>query len=312
MQMSFLLQTKKLEKRIKGKQIISNLDLHINKGEIYGFLGPNGAGKTSVMKMLMNFWKPSSGTIEIFGKELTPTSYDILGRIGSIIEFPVFYEHLSGEQNLKLHCEYMGYENQRSIGQALDLLELSEAARKPVKQYSLGMKQRLGLARAILTKPELLILDEPTNGLDPVGMKHLRELFSMLRDESGTTIMISTHILSEIEDIADTIGIINHGNMIKEIAMKDIAERKKAYIDLEIQDLKGVISALNETLPGLTYEIVSEHKIRILDDSIMPQEITKLLFNREIDILSIVRGSETLEDYFMSLMGEGGKNVQIN
>lgn len=228
---------KKFGKKYQGKKIISNLDFHINKGEIYGFLGPNGAGKTSVMKMLMNFWKPTGGTIEIFGEELTPTSYDILGRIGNIIEFPVFYEHLSGEQNLELHCEYMRYEKRWSIEQTLDLLELSDAAKRPVKQYSLGMKQRLGLARAILTKPEFLILDEPTNGLDPVGMKHLRELFCMLRDELGITFMLSTHILSEIEDIADTIGIINHGEMIKEIAMKDIVGRNSSFIDLGVPNV---------------------------------------------------------------------------
>lgn len=302
--MPLLLQTKNLEKSIKGKQIISNLNLHINKGEIYGFLGPNGAGKTSVMKMLMNFWKPTGGTIEIFGKELTSTSYDMLGKIGSIIEFPVFYENLSGEQNLELHCEYMGDEKRRSIEQALDLLELSNAAKKPVKQYSLGMRQRLGIARAILTKPELLILDEPTNGLDPVGMKHLRELFCMLRDESGTTIMISTHILSEIEDIADTIGFINHGEMIKEIAMKDIVEKNNSYIDLGVQNVSQAVRVFNEVFPNMSYKIIDENNIRILDDSITPQEITKQLFNSEIDILSIGKKSESLEDYFMSLMGE--------
>lgn len=310
--MSLLLQTKNLEKNIKGKQIVSNLDLHIKKGEIYGFLGPNGAGKTSVMKMLLNYWKPSSGTIEIFGKELTPTSYDVLGRIGSMIEFPVFYDHLSGKQNLELHCEYMGYDNHRSIEQALDLLELLDAENKPVKQYSLGMKQRLGLARAILTKPELLILDEPTNGLDPVGMKHLRELFSMLRDEAGTTIMLSTHLLSEVEDIADTIGIINHGKMVKEIAMKDVAKRKSAYVDVEVQEVEKAIGILQEVLPKLSYTMINENKIRILDDVIMPQEIIRHLFSREIEIFSIVRESETLEDYFMSLMREDGNHVKTN
>uniref|UniRef100_UPI0040565653 ABC transporter ATP-binding protein n=1 Tax=Agathobacter sp. TaxID=2021311 RepID=UPI0040565653 len=310
--MPLLLQTKNLEKSIKGKKIISNLDLHINKGEIYGFLGPNGAGKTSVIKMLMNFWKPTGGTIEIFGKELTPASYDILKRIGSIIEFPVFYEHLSGEQNLELHCEYMGYEKRGSIEQALDLLELSNAAKMPVSQYSLGMKQRLGIARAILTKPELLILDEPTNGLDPVGMKHLRELFCMLRDELGITIMLSTHILSEIEDIADTVGVINHGKMMKEIAMKDIIGRKNSYIDLGVLNVTQAIHVLKEAFPELLLEIVDKNNIRVLDGSIATQEIAKQLFNRGIDILSIGKGSESLEDYFMSLVGEGERNVKVD
>lgn len=139
------------------------------------------------------------------------TSYEVLKRMGSIIEFPTFYEHMSGKDNLQLHCEYMGYYNKGSIDEVLEMLNLREAANKPVKSYSLGMKQRLGIARAILCKPELVVLDEPTNGLDPAGMKQLRDLFKMLCSEYGITLIISSHLLSEIESIADTIGVINHG-----------------------------------------------------------------------------------------------------
>ena len=173
--MPYIVQTHRLTKTIGGKHVIEDINLHIKEGEIYGFLGPNGAGKTTVMKMLTNFWKPTSGEIELFGTPLTPKSYDVLKRIGTMIEFPAFYDHMTGYQNLKLHCEYIGYYKHGSIENALEMLGLKDDAKKKVKDYSLG-KERLGIARAIFCKPELLILDEPTNGLDPAGMKQIREL----------------------------------------------------------------------------------------------------------------------------------------
>ena len=196
--------------------------MHVKKGEIYGFLGPNGAGKTTIMKMLTNLIKPTSGDIEIFGDKLTDTSYEVLKRMGTIIEYPIFYEKLTAKENLLLHCEYMGYYNKEAIDQALQLVYLTNIEDKPVKDFSLGMKQRLGIARAIMTKPELLILDEPINGLDPIGIKEMRDLFKMLCKEYGITILISSHILAEIEQIADTIGIINNGRLVEEISMENI------------------------------------------------------------------------------------------
>ena len=196
MKMPNILQTNQLTKTIDGKELVKKVNIHVNKGEIYGFLGPNGAGKTTVMKMITNLWKPTSGEVWLFGEKLTPTSYEVLKRMGSMIEFPSFYEHMSGKENLQLHCEYMGYYTPNSVENALEMLGLSEAAEKKVKSYSLGMKQRLGIARAILCRPELLILDEPTNGLDPAGMKQLRDLLRMLCSEYGITIMISSQMLS--------------------------------------------------------------------------------------------------------------------
>lgn len=157
--MSYILQTNHLCKTIDGKELAADVNIHVKKGEIYGFLGPNGAGKTTVMKMITNLWKPTDGTVLIFGRKLEPTSYEVLKRMGSIIEFPTFYEHMSGIENLRLHCEYMGYYNKGCIEEALEMLDLTDAGEKPVKRWSLGMKQRLGIARAILCRPELVILD---------------------------------------------------------------------------------------------------------------------------------------------------------
>ena len=306
--MSYILQTLSLEKTIKEKTIISNLDIHIRKGEIYGFLGPNGAGKTSVMKMIMNFWKPTGGSIEVFGDKLTPASYEVLGRMGGIIEYPIFYDHLSGEDNLKLHCKYIGYDNYQGIENALDLLGLQEIAKNPVEQYSLGMKQRLALARAIITRPELLILDEPTNGLDPIGMKQMRSLFYMLKKELGVTIMISTHILAEIEDIVDTIGIINRGSMVKEMSMNEITQLQATYIEIGIQDMRKAMQTLDNILPRDSWRIVDKNKIRVYSEMYTLQELFKALMLQENEIISIAKKSNNLEDYFMHIIGECGKN----
>lgn len=307
--MSYILQTNHLSKVIGGKELIRDVNLHLKKGEIYGFLGPNGAGKTTVMKMITNLWKPTEGAIEIFGKPLTPKSYGVLKRMGSMIEYPIFYEHMTGRENLKLHCDYMGYYSQGSIENALDMLDMTMAADKPVKTYSLGMKERLGIARAILCKPELLVLDEPTNGLDPAGMKQIRELLKMLCTEYGITIMVSSHILSEIESIADTVGIIHHGRMMKEISMEEIEEMNLNYIELLVTDVKRGAFVLTEKLGITNFKIMEDGNIRIYDNRIMTQELSKTLAINDVEISGIGKKAETLEDYFLKLTMEVEKDA---
>lgn len=306
-QMPYILQTNKLTKTIGGKNIVMNVSMHVKKGEIYGFLGPNGAGKTTVMKMLTNLWKPTEGSMELFGEKLTPTSYEVLKRMGSMIEFPTFYEHLSGKENLSLHCEYMGYYNPGSIENALELLNLENTGKKPVREFSLGMKQRLGIARAVLCKPELLILDEPTNGLDPAGRKQIRDLLKMLCKEYGITILISSHILSEIESIADTIGVIHHGVLMKEVAMKEISEMCLAYVELSVGNIKKASYVLADKMNLTNFKIVEEGKIRIYDQGVSTQELSKVLALHDVEIFSIGKQAETLEDYFLKITGEAGQ-----
>lgn len=306
--MKYILQTNHITKTIGGKTLVNDVNLHIKRGEIYGFLGPNGAGKTTVMKMITNLWKPTGGTIEIFGETLSPNSYEILKRMGSIIEFPVFYDHMTGYENLALHCEYMGYYNHGSIENALDMLGLTEAAGKPVKNYSLGMKERLGIARAILCKPEFLILDEPTNGLDPAGMKQIRNLLKTLCTEYGITIMISSHILSEIESIADTVGVINHGVMMKEISMKEIEQMSLAYIELSVLNTKKAAYVLSEKLGLDNFKIIEDGKIRIYDSHVSAQELSKTLVLNDIEVISLGQKAESLEDYFLKMTGKEGES----
>ncbi|MDE6917027.1 MAG: ATP-binding cassette domain-containing protein [Lachnospiraceae bacterium] len=302
-----IIQTNQLTKIIDGKELVKDVDIHVKQGEIYGFLGPNGAGKTTVMKMLTNLWKPTYGTVELFGETLTPTSYEVLKRMAGIIEFPCFYEHMSGRDNLKLHCEYMGYHTPGSVDNALKMLGLLEVGEQQVKRYSLGMKQRLGIARAILCRPELLVLDEPTNGLDPAGMKQLRDLFRALCTEYGITILISSHILSEVESIADTIGIIAHGRMKREISMQEISERNTAYIELAVADTKAAAYVLADRLELKNFKVVDAHNIRIYDDRIQTSELSKTLALNDIAITFIGRKSESLEDYFLKITQEGAK-----
>lgn len=256
------------------------------------------------MKMITNLWKPTDGNIEIFGETLTPQSYEVLKRMGSIIEFPTFYNHMTGYENLRLHCEYMGYYKHDSIENALDMLDLTDAAQKPVKNYSLGMKERLGIARAILCKPELLILDEPTNGLDPAGMKQIRDLLKTLCEEYGITIMVSSHILSEIESIADTIGVINHGMMIKEIGMKEIEEMSLAYIELTVANPKKAAYVLSDKLGISNFKIIENNTIRIYDQHISTQELSKVMALNDVEVMALGKQSETLEDYFLKMTAE--------
>lgn len=304
--MSYLIKTNQLTKVFEGKEVVSGVNMHVKQGEIYGFLGPNGAGKTTVMKMITNLVKPTSGEIEIFGEKLTNTSYEVLKRIGIIIEYPIFYEKLTAKENLEIHCEYMGYYDKKGIDRALDLVKLHNLGNKKVKDFSLGMKQRLGIARAITTKPELLILDEPINGLDPIGIKELRELFKMLSKEFGITLLVSSHILAEMELMADTIGVIQHGKLIKEVSMKDINGVQTEYIELAVFDIKKAITVLDHILGIKNYKIMNEKMIRIYELTKSQQEISKTLIMNDIEIRSINRRHSSLEEYFLNLMnGEG-------
>ncbi|MBB4826653.1 ABC-2 type transport system ATP-binding protein [Sporosarcina luteola] len=301
--MDIAIKTTGLTKAFQGKEIVSGLNMTVKKGEIYGLLGPNGAGKTTLMKMLLNLVKPTAGEIHILGETLTHSSFELLKRMGNIIEYPIFYEKLSAFDNLVLHCEYMGYYKQEEIHETIELVGLKNIDNKPVKEFSLGMKQRLGIARAILTRPELLILDEPINGLDPSGIKEIRNLFQMLTKQYGITLLISSHILGEIEQLADTIGIINKGQLIKEISMDDIREQNTEYIELVTPHQRKACYVLEELLAISNYKVVDDSTIRIYDANVTQTAISKELILNDIEIESINRKVKNLEEYFLDLVG---------
>ena len=228
--MENIVEIKELFKTIDKEEILSDINLQIAKGEIYGLLGPNGAGKTTLMKCMLSLLTITSGSIEIFGKNLQEHREEILSQVGSIIETPIFYENCTAKEILEIHAQYMGKNiTELDIINTLRMVGLKNTTKK-VKEFSLGMRQRLGLARAFLTKPRLLILDEPINGLDPVGIQEIRNLLQLLSKEHGITILISSHILSEISQIADKIGVIKNGSMIQQVYMEELM---KENIDLE-------------------------------------------------------------------------------
>ena len=228
--MENIVEIKELFKIIDKEEILSDISLQIAEGEIYGLLGPNGAGKTTLMKCMLSLLTITSGSIEIFGKNLQEHREEILSQVGSIIETPIFYENCTAKEILEIHAQYMGKNiTELDIINTLRMVGLKNTTKK-VKEFSLGMRQRLSLARAFLAKPRLLILDEPINGLDPVGIQEIRNLLQLLSKEHGITILISSHILSEISQIADKIGVIKNGSMIEQVYMKELM---KENIDLE-------------------------------------------------------------------------------
>ena len=224
------ISTNRLTKTFSGKEVIRNCQMSVERGTIYGFLGRNGAGKTTVFKLLLGLLKPSAGSASVFGMDSVKDNTTILQRTGSLIETPVFYEHLSATDNLLLHLSYMDMA-EMDVEPTLRLVGLPDTGKQPVSAFSLGMRQRLAIARAIIHKPDVLILDEPVNGLDPVGLREMRVLFRQLVDEEGMTILLSSHLLSEIEQIADRIGVIVDGTVVQEVDTKEIRDKYSAGME---------------------------------------------------------------------------------
>ena len=218
---NLIIETKKLTKTFHGKEVIKCCNMSVEEGTVYGFLGANGAGKTTVFKLLSGLLTPTIGKALVLGMDVVSERTKLLSEIGTLIETPVFYEHLSATENLKIHLAHMGKEGE-DIADILSKVGLDDTGIQPVSTFSLGMRQRLAIARAIVHKPKLLILDEPINGLDPMGIREMRDLFLNLVKIQGMTLLISSHILTEIEHIADTIGVIVKGTIVKELSLAKV------------------------------------------------------------------------------------------
>ena len=300
----YIMETVGLRKSYKGNVVVNDVNIHVPKGAIYGFVGPNGAGKSTVMKMILNLIQPEAGEVQLFGEKVTDQSYEVFKRVGSIIENPYFYEKMTARQNLELHCDYMGFPNKERIDEVLQMVDLQNVEGKQIRHYSLGMKQRLAIARAILARPEFLILDEPINALDPEGIREMRTLFQRLNREEGTTIFISSHILSEVDLIADTIGIIQHGKLLTELPIEEIHKRQTEYISLQVDDVTHA-AALLEKMGITNFSVVDKEFIRIYGSDISDKALSKALIENGIGLESLGRKHDTLEDYFFQLTEEG-------
>lgn len=302
--MTNMIQINQVSKTFKDTQVVSEVTMTIKKGEIYGFLGPNGAGKTTIMKMILNLIKPTTGEIRVENELIQKKSYEYLKNIGNIIETPVFYQQLTAEENLALHAEYMGKISAVKIAEVLKIVGLEKVGDKLVTEFSLGMRQRLGIARAILTEPKVLILDEPINGLDPIGIKEIRELLLYLKQEKGMTILISSHIVSEIEWIADTIGVINQGLLLKEVKMSDIRAQTTSQLIIEV-DQPEKASQILQTKLGIQNMQQINHRLQIFDQQVDQAQVTQILVQAEIRVLKIEQNQESLEEYFLNMIGKG-------
>ena len=301
---SNVLQIKNLQKGFKDTQVVNLSSLSVQQGEIYGFLGPNGAGKTTTMKMILSLISRTDGEIEVFGQSIG-TDKQYLNQIGSMIEEPSYYPNLTGYENLLVFQKILGFEK-KNIQETLKIVGLDQPKNKKklVKDYSLGMKQRLALAFALVKKPRLLILDEPTNGLDPAGIHEIRELIIKLAKEQGITVFISTHILSEVEHIADRVGIINHGQLVYEGEIRKIQSNKW----LEVRgDFRGRREAISQVLFGYPCKMLEIQEDKLKLTNLADQQISSLLRDlivEKVPIYEVKQEQETLESIFLNLTKE--------
>lgn len=301
---SNVLQIKNLQKAFKDTQVVNLSSLSVQQGEIYGFLGPNGAGKTTTMKMILSLISRTAGEIEVFGQSIG-TDKQYLNQIGSMIEEPSYYPNLTGYENLLVFQKILGFDK-KNIQETLKIVGLDQPKNKKklVKDYSLGMKQRLALAFALVKKPRLLILDEPTNGLDPAGIHEIRELIIKLAKEQGITVFISTHILSEVEHIADRVGIINHGQLVYEGEIRKIQSNKW----LEVRgDFRSRREAISQVLFGYPCKMLEIQEDKLKLTNLADQQISSLLRDlivEKVPIYEVKQEQETLESIFLNLTKE--------
>ena len=301
-----IIETENLTKKYGNQSSVSNLNIHVRQGRIYGLLGRNGAGKTTTMKMLLGLTTPTSGKIKIFGKNIRENEKVILPRIGSLIESPGFYPNLTATENLKIFADLRGLKDSKYIKGALELVNLPYRDKKLFSQYSLGMKQRLAIALAIMHNPELLILDEPINGLDPIGIAEVRSFIKELCDERGKTILISSHILSEISLLADDVGIIDHGKLLEEESLEELEAKNTKFIHFLVSDARQAAQIILTEFNNKNMQVVDGNNLYLYDTTLPTDVINRLLFERGINIYQVHLCEDTLEDYFKKITGGEG------
>jgi len=302
----YVIETNGLTKQYGNHKAVNNVSMRVKGGEIYGLLGRNGAGKTSVMKMLLSLTAITSGEAYLFGKPIAGNENELYPRIGSIIEFPAFYPDLSGYENLTYFARLRGKVSKEAIKDALETVNLPYKDKKIFSQYSQGMKQRLGIANAILKDPDLFILDEPTSGLDPIGIAEMRGFIKDLCTRKGKTVLISSHQLSEIEQIADTIGIIHDGVLLEECSMKDIANVNRNYISVTVSDINKAVLLLEQKFGITNHVAVEPDTVKIFDVSLDTKVVNRSLMEAGIDVAAITINTGNLEEYFKSITGGEG------
>lgn len=306
--MKYIVETNNLTKKYKNSSVVSGVNLKIPEGEIYGFLGPNGAGKTTSIRMLLGLIKATVGNITIFGKDLNENRLSILSDVGALVENPSYYAHLNAIENLEVYRILRNIPKEK-VHAVLKTVGLQNAAHQKVKEYSLGMKQRLGLAIALLGDPRLLILDEPTNGLDPQGIHEMRELIKSLAKERGITILVSSHLLSEIDQMATYVGIISKGRLIFQDKIEILRQHSQNSIKLLVDKPKETLKII---LASGIPSVMEKDKIVISNtNNTAIATIVKTLVANDISVFRIEEEKNSLEDIFLNIVKEEQNDVQI-
>lgn len=297
--MEYAVSTNCLTKKFKQHTAVNQINLHVKKGEIYGFIGRNGAGKTTCMKMICGLSAPTAGEISLFGRQGAEAK-ELRGRIGNLIETPGLYPNMSAFENLKCKCLALGIHKRGYIEDILSQVGLQEAEKKKAKNFSLGMKQRLGIGMALLGEPDLLILDEPINGLDPQGIVEVRETLKNLNQKKGMTIMISSHILEELHKVADTFGIIHNGELVQELSKEELEKKCSDYIEIAVENTEYVCTVL-ENMGLKNYKVIDANIIQIYERLDQSGLINAELAKSGCMVASIKVTHEKLENYYLEL-----------
>ncbi|QGQ45516.1 ABC transporter ATP-binding protein [Metabacillus sediminilitoris] len=294
----YIIETSNLTKKFGKFLAVDQVNIQVPMGGIYGFLGPNGAGKSTTIRMLLGLIKETKGEVAVFGKSIKKERLDILKRVGSLVETPSYYGHLTAYENLEVTRKLLGVEKSE-MTRVLEIVKLVDVQHKAVKKFSLGMKQRLGIAQALLGNPALLILDEPTNGLDPSGIIEVRELIKSLPEKYGITVLISSHILSEIELMATHVGIINKGKLLFQGTIEDLRDKQKAEIQLEAEPMDEVETYLTDS--GIPF--TKDQRFLYFDAGLQPAKINRELILNGYEVHQLMMKKHSLEEIFLSIIG---------
>lgn len=305
-----VLQTNNLTKKYKDFVALDNATITIRKGDIYGLIGRNGAGKTTLMKTVTTLTNKTGGSFSLFGSEEELT--ESKRRIGCLIESPAFFDNLTAYQNLKYYSIQKGIVDEKQIDKVLKIVDLYKERNKKFKKFSLGMKQRLGIAFAILDNPDFIILDEPINGLDPIGIKEIRDTLKRLNEEEKITILISSHILSELYLVANHFCFIDKGKIIKDVSKEELDLECSKCIVIKTKDVKKATVVLEKELLTTNYKVIDNTEIRLYDYLENSAKVNKTLLSNDIEIMGIYESGISLEDYFDSLIKDGANNVKCN
>lgn len=296
------ISTRGLTKRYPGVVAVDGLDLDVRRGEIYGFLGRNGAGKTTTIRMLLGLVRPDAGEVRILGTRVGPGRWEIFARVGYLVETATAYPNLTTRENLEVQRRLTGAPPS-SVDEALDAMGLRRQAERRAGQLSLGNKQRLSLARALLHRPDVLVLDEPANTLDPAGIAEIRALLRRLTDDDGVTVFMSSHILSEVSQLADRIGIVHDGRLVEELDRDELRERARPYLDVRTNEPAPAERLLMER--GFSNVERTDAGLRILDSEGRAAEVARLLVEAGLDVEALIPGREDLESHFLRVTGVG-------